>query len=204
MMRGVSKPDLPTRRYLTLIEQLGDELGRARGWKSAVARKLGVTPQYVNQLLSGKRDSVGHDVIKRAGERLGITPAFFFSEDAVDDRRANVPPAIGADPLIASAPLPVEWRDALQAASVFSRSVRERSPLETDAKGTRRMQREAKALLDALLAIPTLNAALRLKSAIDGTSGEGLATAGLLAAVTLQDEVRKVTMLARGRRSDAA
>ena len=69
-------------RYQALIEQLGDELGKPWGWKSAVARKLGVRQPYVGMILSGKRAGIGMDAVERAIARLGIRREFFFGDFA--------------------------------------------------------------------------------------------------------------------------
>lgn len=72
---------LAAERYTALITQLGAELGEKRGWKSEVARRLGVRPAYVSMLASGARVSVGRRAIDLAIARLGIDRSFFYAND---------------------------------------------------------------------------------------------------------------------------
>lgn len=71
---------LATERYRLLLEQMGDELGRRYGWKSAVARELRVVPSYVTKVLEGQVATVGRDVVHRACDALGLHESFFFDE----------------------------------------------------------------------------------------------------------------------------
>lgn len=66
------------RRYRLLIEQLGDEVGRpARGWQSAVARKLSVNPAVVTRHLKADDPGVSKELISRACAVIGVSIGFF-------------------------------------------------------------------------------------------------------------------------------
>lgn len=86
----VAVVEIAADRYAALIEQMGAELGFERGWKSRVARLLGVHRSYVSKISAGDRSGIGHTVITRAVANLGIAPAFFYQVDASDDHRAHL------------------------------------------------------------------------------------------------------------------
>ena len=71
--------DRASKRYLALIEQLADESGRAWGWKSKVAKRLGVTQPFVSLVINGDR-GVGREAIEKAVESLSVDPSFFFGD----------------------------------------------------------------------------------------------------------------------------
>lgn len=70
---------LAARRYLRLVEQIGDELQRKRGWKTRASERLGVSDAFIGQVLTGEKDA-GGDAIALAIERIKIDPRFFFDE----------------------------------------------------------------------------------------------------------------------------
>jgi hypothetical protein len=93
------------RRYLRLIEELGFEEGAPKhGWKSAVARRLGVDQSYVSRLLSRDRISVGADSVEKAVTRLKIRRDYF---DAAREPR-SYKDYLGNEPVFAA------WRDFLR------------------------------------------------------------------------------------------
>ena len=65
-----------TARYIQLVNQLGDDLGRPRGWRLRVAVKLGVDAPTLSRILRGNRQ-VGWDLAERAIERLRLQPHYF-------------------------------------------------------------------------------------------------------------------------------
>lgn len=65
-------------RYLQLIEELGDEMKRVRGWKSEVSRRLGVDQSYISRLIDRERVSIGIDAVEEAVRRLRIRRDFFY------------------------------------------------------------------------------------------------------------------------------
>lgn len=73
-----SVPAAVAQRYRKLVLQLGDELGNRHGWKSSVARRLGVHPSYISKMVAGKIGDVGGDVIAKAMEALGVDASFFY------------------------------------------------------------------------------------------------------------------------------
>ena len=76
---------LSSRRYALLVDQLGDELGRAYGWQSRVARRLGIDQSTINRLVRRERATVGSDAIDRAVLRLRIDSRFFYDASLGDD-----------------------------------------------------------------------------------------------------------------------
>jgi len=70
--------DLPSRRYRVLVEQLAGERGHRYGWKSEVARILGISAAYVNQIDAGKKAHAGAVSIGRALEALNLNERFFY------------------------------------------------------------------------------------------------------------------------------
>ncbi len=75
-------PELAAARYRELVNQLGAELGRKRGWKARVARKLGVHPSYISKVVAGGAAASGGEVIDRATARIGLRRAFFYDPSA--------------------------------------------------------------------------------------------------------------------------
>ena len=72
---------LAAERYALLVKQLGEEMGHRRGWQGKVARFLGVHRSYVSRFMSGTLSSVGPEVIRRAVERLSLSPDFFYADE---------------------------------------------------------------------------------------------------------------------------
>lgn len=80
-------PELATRRYAKLINDLGSERGFRRGWITDVAKQLGVHKSYVSLIRKqfdeeaeppARTVEVGLDVLQRASEALQITQGYFF------------------------------------------------------------------------------------------------------------------------------
>lgn len=74
-------PPGASQRYIDLVSELAEQLKHRRGWKSEVARRLGVHPSFVSRIAEGKVQSIGVDIIERAMERLGLPRSFFFEPD---------------------------------------------------------------------------------------------------------------------------
>lgn len=70
-------PALASERYRALVEQLGEKMQGARGWKARAAELLGVTPGYVSKVLAGKATAVTEATAVKAMRALQIDPAFF-------------------------------------------------------------------------------------------------------------------------------
>lgn len=66
-----------TERYALLVRQLGRETGELYGWKTAAARRLGISPSYLNQILAGNVRFVAPEILQRAIDRLGLDARFF-------------------------------------------------------------------------------------------------------------------------------
>lgn len=68
-------------RYLRLIEELGAEEGAPdHGWKSRVARRLGIDQSFVSRLVRRDRLSVGADSIDKAVAKLRIRREYFYDQ----------------------------------------------------------------------------------------------------------------------------
>lgn len=98
--------DRPSIRYRQLVERLGAECGNRYGWKTSVAKLLGVHPSHVSRILSGEQETVGRDAIARASERLNLDPEYFTSARDADwkeyrepepttDREASIIASVG-------------------------------------------------------------------------------------------------------------
>lgn len=81
--------DLGSKRYVQLVQQLGDERGRRYGWRSEVARLLDVHPSYVSRIAAGEQTTIGRDAIERAIEHVGL-PASYFAGVGPDDYRKHL------------------------------------------------------------------------------------------------------------------
>lgn len=71
-------------RYIKLINDLGDEeseahglQGRARGWQTRTAARVGVSPEFLSRVLTGKRRKVGVGTMQKAAARIGFDVAYF-------------------------------------------------------------------------------------------------------------------------------
>lgn len=71
-----SGDEVRARQYRRLIEGLGEEIGRPRGWKQKVAERIGISPSHLSKIMAEER-GVGRDLAERAAERLGIHPSYF-------------------------------------------------------------------------------------------------------------------------------
>ncbi len=71
--------ELAHRRFVQLVQELGREAKHSRGWKSEVARRIGVHPSHLSRIISGKRQ-VGPETLSRAADQLGISLDFFAEE----------------------------------------------------------------------------------------------------------------------------
>lgn len=65
------------RRFVALIERLRIEDGGGRGWRTRVAKRLGIHGPDLTKVISGKRE-VGYEMALRAVDRIGIPAAEFF------------------------------------------------------------------------------------------------------------------------------
>lgn len=70
----------PAKRYAKLVNDLGQEVGFARGWMSRAADQLGVHRSYVSMFHRGERNDIGTEVVDRAAEKMSIDPKYFFDE----------------------------------------------------------------------------------------------------------------------------
>lgn len=70
-------------RVALLIEQMGEELGSAHGWKKEVASRLGLHPSNISKILAGDRP-IGMGTVESIAKRIGLNLRFFvdsFSDD---------------------------------------------------------------------------------------------------------------------------
>lgn len=81
----VTRVDL-TSRYIELVEHLGDELGRAHGWRRRVAEQLGINDSTLSKILKGTR-VVGMDLAERATERLKLSSDYFWADRQPSPRK---------------------------------------------------------------------------------------------------------------------
>jgi transcriptional regulator with XRE-family HTH domain len=70
------------RRYAALVWQLADEMGQKYGWRSRVARKLGVSQPYISQIANGDRTGIGIKAIESAIKKLPLERDYFYGEHA--------------------------------------------------------------------------------------------------------------------------
>lgn len=172
--------DLATERYLRLIDQLADTRGRVYGWKSDVARTLGVSPAYINQLASGKKARVGAKAVNAAVAALGIDPRFFFDR-AFPDRLADAP----ATPRSTD---PAQLRRQLHQAMMAAEGAAERA-LDAPDGGGGDLVPAATAFAGALENLPVVYAATALRRAL-GTGDRrevAMACKEAFSAVMVQD-----------------
>jgi len=78
-MRDRNAGEFAAGRYRRLAEGLGDAYyGRPKaGWKSKVARRLGIDVSYLTRIVKGERVGVGLDMIEEAVRRVPIRRAYF-------------------------------------------------------------------------------------------------------------------------------
>ncbi|MBN4049551.1 hypothetical protein JYT86_00675, partial [bacterium AH-315-N03] len=55
-------------------------LGYRHGWKSKVARRLGVHPSFVSKIHDDKVNNVGVEIVERAMSLMGVPRSYFFEE----------------------------------------------------------------------------------------------------------------------------
>lgn len=89
----VPRPD-PTQRYLELIDRLGRDMDRPRGWRRRVADQLGIDESTLSKIIAGKR-VVGWELAERAVERLKLPGDYFLPQDA-ESKRPNSSEASGS------------------------------------------------------------------------------------------------------------
>lgn len=65
-------------RFRRLINELGDEEGRSRGWIQRVADRLDVSHGTVQKWNAGERGNVGGEVLAKAIEKLKLDPSYFY------------------------------------------------------------------------------------------------------------------------------
>lgn len=96
--RGVSEESLATRRFRSLLHQLGAEQGY--GWQTEVAERLGVSRSYISRILNNEGDqNVGRKTLEAAQRALLLTPRFWTADGPDDlDHRAFVIDAGGNEP----------------------------------------------------------------------------------------------------------
>jgi transcriptional regulator with XRE-family HTH domain len=87
--------NVDARRYRSLVLQMRDEYGGRHGWKTQVAKRLGVTQPFITFIASGEREA-GIDSIALARDRLGLRPEF-FSDASLGDS-PNYKDFVGRDP----------------------------------------------------------------------------------------------------------
>ena len=75
--------DTPTRRYASLVKQLGRERSETYGWKAEVATLLGVDASYISRV--GKTRGVSVETIERAIRGLRLRREFFHDPAIPDD-----------------------------------------------------------------------------------------------------------------------
>lgn len=77
----VTVSNVQEKQFHRLIDQLGDEMGKRRGWKSVIARRIGIHRSTLVKILKGER-GVTASMLERVAESLDIQPSFFSTEDA--------------------------------------------------------------------------------------------------------------------------
>lgn len=70
-------------RFRELVEHLGAQLGRKRGWHARVAESIGITPEHLSRTMAGKVPLARVTLLKAAAS-LGLNEAYFY-EDAPQD-----------------------------------------------------------------------------------------------------------------------
>lgn len=75
----MTRSELAALRLRYLAEWVGDVMHEAptHGWQAATARSLGIDPSYLAKILSGKRTSVGREVVDDVADTLGIGREYF-------------------------------------------------------------------------------------------------------------------------------
>lgn len=75
--------DLASQRYALLVRHLAEGEERGYGYKSKIARALGVHPSYIARVEAGGQ-KIGEHTIERAIERLGLRRDFFTDESLIN------------------------------------------------------------------------------------------------------------------------
>lgn len=173
-------------RYRDLANQLGAEMGRARGWKSRVAERLGVHPSYLSRVLSGAKTAISNEVIERACENLGVRRDFFSESEEEPDYRdylkGNEPPPWAP---MSPAQADARWMIVQDEAVNFLVTLARNNALGATETELREEQlgdirSAAASLLSAVHRLPTVMAALQLEEALaPGDDPEELRLAGL-------------------------
>ncbi|HMJ16600.1 MAG TPA: hypothetical protein VK524_34535 [Polyangiaceae bacterium] len=65
---------------LMLINEIGEDMGWAWGWKAEAARQLGIGVATVAHLTLGYIDTIGTRVIDQVCAKIGVTVAEFMEE----------------------------------------------------------------------------------------------------------------------------
>ena len=188
---GVNEPPVSTTpsefaaaRYRALAEGLGELYGKPRqGWKTRVAKRLGVSPSYLSRVLSGDRVSIGVDVIEEAVRRVPIARSYFAPSLVPGERPEDVVwrDFVATDPAAADEPLSSEertrssyrWSRARELARMFMRTRRD------SAQGVR-------AIAEEILRDPVVSAAVDVRDA--GDDEQALARGFKLIALLEHDE----------------
>ena len=85
---AMASSELAAIRLKHLAEQVGNRWHERPkyGWKSAVARRIGIDPSYLNRVIKGRRTSVGAEVIDSVSQAVPISREYFtvtgLSEDS--------------------------------------------------------------------------------------------------------------------------
>lgn len=175
--------DLPSEQYLRLVEQLGEELGKKRGWMTAVARRLGIHRSTLVKIVRRERP-VTATLIDRAIEELGLDVGF-FAEGARGDHYTR---------WVAGAPRPAmaridaaargAWDATLRASGELSAVVIHRGSVEE-------IERRLAALLSAVSELPLFAAVDDAREALlqRDRSREAVELAAMRLIVTLEKTI---------------
>lgn len=72
--------ELERRRFLRLVDEMGEELGKRHGWIAEVARRLGIHRSTLLKVLNGER-RVTKTHLERAVQSLQLPSSYFQAED---------------------------------------------------------------------------------------------------------------------------
>jgi len=76
-MRVDQSTQLAAERLRLLAEQIADDVGRAHGWKTAVAQRLGISPSLLLHVMEHRR-GVGQATVQAVCRKLGLDGAWFM------------------------------------------------------------------------------------------------------------------------------